>query len=282
VKFDLSAMIRRLRNPRRKAIPIRDVPPPATLATDLFRALYLPVIDRWTAGAERIVAEYERTLGELRTDSPADVRALIDGLSDELQRLILVLTPRLRDWALRVEQWQRGKWRGGVLSATGVDLQTIIGPEGMAQTLDAIVEWNVSLVRDVSDQARQRIANAVFAGFQRRAPAREIAAEIRDAVAMSRRRSIGIAADQLSKLTAKLDEERRREAGLSVWKWRHSGKMHPRKWHQARDGNLYSDDQTMIGREVDGEAVATPPPDDDLPGIPPWCGCRAQAVVVFD
>lgn len=280
--FSLATMIRRARNPRRRSIPLRPIVPPATLATSLFRAFYLPLVEGWERRTDAIVAEYARTLAEMTTDTPSDLGAMIDGIVEELRRLVLVLSPRLADWALRVEQWHRGRWRGAVLSATGVDLQTMIGPELAAQTIEAIIEWNTSLIRDVNDQARQRIANAVFAGLQRRAPAREVATEIREAVAMSRRRSIGIASDQLSKLTSRLDGERRREAGLTVWQWRHSGKLHPRRHHQAREGNHYSDDPAMVGREVNGETVATPPDSDDLPGIPPYCGCRAQAVVVFD
>lgn len=276
MKFDLAAMTRRLRNPRRKSIPLREIAPPATLATSLYRACYRPIIDTATAAAEYIVAEYARTLADLTTDSPADLTGQIDGLKSALDRLLLILTPRLRDWALRTEQWHRAKWRGAVLSATGVDLQTLIGPEDVAQPVDALVQWNVALVKDVSDQARQRIASAVFSGLNQRRPAVDVAKDIREAVATSRRRSINIASDQMTKLSSALDGERMRQAGIEQFKWRHSGKLHPRKWHRERDGQEY-DLQT---REPDdgGDVI----PADDMPGVPPFCGCRKQAVVRFD
>lgn len=265
-RFDLAQLARRQRNIRRSSIELRDIVPPAVLATDLYRACYLPVVQAWTAALPRIAAEYERSLGELVQDSPADVRAEIDGAAEQVNRLLLLLTPNLREWALRTETWYRGKWRGAVLSATGVDLGTMLGPEDVRASLETVIEWNTSLIRDVSDQARQRIGSTVFDGLGNRTPAREVAKGIREKVDMSKRRSIAIASDQLNKLTSSLAEERRREAGIDTWMWRHSRKAHPRTDHQARDGKEYTD--------------ATAPK--DMPSQLPYCGCRSQAVIRFD
>lgn len=289
MKYDLAQLTKRT-NPgiRRKAIPIRDAAPPAVLATDLFRSCYLPVVELWEHHGAMIADEYARTLAEMTTDSiplsdsPADLNAGLERAQGEFDRLLLALEPQLRAWTLRVERWQRGKWRGAVLSATGVDVETLIGPADVRETLGTYVGWNVDLIRDVSAQARQRISTAVFTGLSERRPAREVAAQIREATGMARTRSQGIAADQLSKITSELADERRREAGISVWAWRHSGKKHPRPAHVARNGHLYSDDPEMVGREVGGVTVEAPPPANDKPGRPPWCGCRAQAVLVLD
>jgi uncharacterized protein with gpF-like domain len=266
MRFDLAQLARRQRNIRRSSIVLRDIAPPATFATNLYRSVYKPVVDLWTAYLPRIEAAYERSLSELVTDSPADVRAEIDGAAEQVNRLLLLLAPELRDWALRVEQWQRGKWRGAVLSATAVDLETMLGPEDMRASIETAIEWNTSLVRDVSDQARQRIGASVYDGLRNRTPAREVAKDIRGKVDMSRDRSIRIASDQLNKLTSSLADERRREAGIDTWMWRHSRKAHPREDHAARDGKQYTDE--------------TAPK--DRPGQLPYCGCRSQAVVTFD
>jgi hypothetical protein len=279
-KFDLSAMARRTRSVRRSAVVIRDIVPPATLATDLYRACYLPIVQAWQNATPTIVAEYDRTLGAMTTDSSADVEAQLSFVQQELNRLVLVLTPRLRSWALRVEAWQRGKWRGAVLSATGVDLQTLIGPEDVRDTLDSVIAWNTNLIRDVGEQARQRISNAVFSGLNQRKPAREVAKEIREATGMARDRSLRVASDQLNKLSGSLADERRREAGIDLWKWRHSGKRHPRADHVARDGKIYADTEAGAGANVEGQAVSAPPA--DRPSQLPYCGCRGLAVLVFD
>ena len=88
------------------------------------------------------------------------------------------------------EAWHRARWRGAVLTATSVDLQTMIGPADVRETVEAVIQRNVGLVRSVSDETRRRIGDAVFRGLQKRTPAREVARELREAVAMSRRRAL--------------------------------------------------------------------------------------------
>lgn len=264
MSFDLATLARRQRNIRRPIITIRDIVPPAVMASDLYRAVYAPVVQLWSAAAERALAEYSRT-SALINDAPSDLRQVLDDAAGEFDRLFLLLRPRLADWLLRTERWQRQKWRGAVLSATGVDLQTMIGPETVRETLDSYLEWNAALVKDVSAQAQKRISDAVFEGVTQRKPARDVAAKVREAGAMTRRRSIGIASDQLSKVTSALASERRREAGIERWEWVHSGKLHPRENHKARNGKTFSD--------------ADAPK--DLPGRLPYCGCRERAVLDF-
>lgn len=280
--YDLAAMARRQRNIRRRSITLPPVTVPAMFGTDLFRSCYLPIIEGWTAAAPGIVAEYERSLSELTTDAPGDISRVLRLAAEEMLRLVLTLTPRLRDWTVRVERWQRNRWRGAVLSATSVDLQTMLGPETARQSMERTIAWNVDLIRDVSEQTRQRIGAAVFSGLNERRPAREVAKQISEAVGMARSRSMRVASDQLSKLSSQLAAERRREAGLTVFKHRHSGKLHPRANHKARDGKLFSEQAEDIGKEVDGQRVSEAPPANDRAGIPPYCGCREQGVILWD
>lgn len=277
-RFDLASIVRRAKpNARRKAIVLRDVAPPATMATNLYRSTYARVIAAWSDALPRINAAYAQSLSELTQDSPADVRAEIDGAAEAINRLILLLTPQVRDWAIGLERWHRQKWIGAVLSATSVDLTAIVGPEDARQTLEQVIEWNTSLIRDVTEQARQRIGNAVFDGLRNRTPARDVAKSIREAVDMGRRRSLNIASDQMQKLAASLADERRRAAGITAWEWVHSRKAHPRAQHVARNGNYYSDDSADVGKELNGKTLLAPP--ETRPGQEPWCGCRARSVI---
>lgn len=279
--YNLAQLARRSRNIRRDSITLRDIAPPGTLATNLFRAAYLPAITAWLDALPRINAAYERSIPELTQDSPADVRAEIDGAAEAINRLILILTPEVRQWALSVEKFVRDRWRGAILSATGVDLSVVIGPQDARETLETVLERNVALIKDVSAQAQGRISDAVFRGLTERKPARDVAKDIRAAVDMGRDRSVRIASHQLSALSSDLARERRRDAGLEIFAWHHSRKLHPRTGHQRRDGNLYTENPALVGKKVDGKTVLAAPQAADRAGIPPYCGCRERAVLVF-
>jgi len=276
MNFDLVSLVRQRRNPRRRAVVLRDIVPPAIFASNLYQRVYAPIIALWRRYAEQITAEYERTLSALTTDAPADINATLSAADNELQRLLLLLTPALRSWVLSVEGWQRGKWKGAVLAASGVDLETLLTSGDVQATLDQIIEWNTNLVADVSAQTRQRISSAVFSGLTARTPARDVARQISEATGLARDRSFRIASDQLSKLTSALADERQKQAGITQVEWRSSHKRHPRAWHAARDGVIYDlETRTPVGG---GEAV----PADDWVGRQPFCGCRTRAVLTFD
>jgi uncharacterized protein with gpF-like domain len=255
----------RVHRPSKKPIALANIAPTQAQATDLF-AIYAKVIAPWAAASSAIVAEYERQLAKLTSDAVSDTLGSVEA---EIQRLVILLTPDLRRWATRVEGVHRGKWVQSVLSATDVDLDTVLSPYDVSDTLDASISWNVSLIRDVSDEIRRRIANTVFSGFQQRKSAADVAKEIADSIGMARDRARRIAADQTVKLGARLNRARQQQAGLTHFKWRHSGKRHPRSWHQARDQKIYP---------WEGSGI----PADDMPGVPPYCGCTAQGVVTFD
>jgi SPP1 gp7 family putative phage head morphogenesis protein len=265
INFSLASLAKR---PSKRPIVLANIKPTQAQA-DTLAALYLRAVAQWTGAQERILAAYSSALSKLVTDSADDVGSAIDGIAAEIQRLVLQLTPDLRNWALRVEAVHRGKWVANVLSAASVDLNTVLTATDVNETLDAVLNWNVALVRDVSEEARRRIANAVFAGLQQRKPAAEVAKEISEAIGMARARARRIASDQTVKLGSRLNQARQEQAGITKFKWRHSAKQHPRSWHLGRDGKVYSWDHPGI-------------PADDMPGVPPFCGCTAMGVVSFE
>jgi uncharacterized protein with gpF-like domain len=269
MKFDLSQMVRR---PSKRPIVLANIKPTQVQADDL-ATLYLRVVARWTAAIERIIAAYSAALSKLQTDSANDAGSTIDSVDAEVKRLILLLTPELRDWALKVERVHRGKWAANILSAASVDLNTVLLSGDVTETVDSVINWNVALIKDVSQEAQKRIATAVFSGLQQRKPATEIAKEIREAVSMARSRSIRIAGDQIRKMGESLNDARRHQAGINHWKWRSSHKLHYRPAHQARDGIIYSDANPP---------GSYPPAPQDRPGQLPYCGCTSQSVVVFE
>lgn len=258
---------------------LRPIQPTQAQVADL-AALYLRVVAGWKAGTDRIVAAYEKTLAELRLDSADDIKSVFDEIEAEIRRIVLELTPDLRRWALRTETVHRGKWVRNILSATQIDLSTILSADDVAETVAEVIEWNVALIKDVSAEEQRRISNAVFAGIQQRKPAREVAREIREATGMARARSIRIASHQTVSFGETLNDARRRQAGIDVWQWIHSGKLHFRPEHKARDGYYYGDTPESRGKLSSGEVVREPP--SDRPSRLPNCGCTSRAVLVLN
>lgn len=280
--YNLAAEARRTRNIRRSFIVLKDIAAPQMLATNLYQSCYRPIIDLWAASASRISAEYERTLSQMTTDSPADVQREIEQASSAATRLALTLTPSLRTWALRVERAVRTRWVRQVYTATSVDLSTRLSVFDVEDTLQSYIAWNSDLITNVSDEIKRRVSNSVFSGLNERRPAREVAKEINEAVGLGRNRSLRIASDQLSKVSASLAAQRREEAGLSVFAWVHSGKLNPRQNHLARDTLLYSEKASDVGKSVGGKVVHQALPRDDRAGMKPFCGCRERGVLVFE
>lgn len=272
MRYSLRTLWRRQANPRRNEVVLRKVQVPSTFASDLYASAYRPVMAAWEGALPAIVAEYERSLAEIVTDSPTDTAAVIERVDATLAALLITIRARISEWSRRLELHHRRKWRGAVLTATKVDIGTLVGAGDMRMPLEAAIERNVALVRNVSEQARQRISDSVFRGFQRRAAPREVAKELRGAVEMGRRRALNIAADQTVKLASALNDERRREAGLTTWEWVHSGKLHPREEHVARNGKRYDDDARSGPHK----------PPEDRPGEKPFCGCTSRAVLTLD
>lgn len=261
--YDLARMARQAGV--RRDVTLRPIFPTQSQAQDLAR-LYVDVVKVW----ER--ADLLRGYDGATRDSPSDSAATIEQAEDEISRLVLAFGANVRQWALRIERWHRKKWTDAVYSVTGVDLTTILTAQPVQESIETFLARNVALVKDVSDQARGRIADAVFRGYQQRQPAREVAKEIRKATAMARDRSIRIASHQTANLSAAFDRERKDEAGITLFRWRHSGKKNPRQDHKARDGLVYFL-KTGKPYQRSGETI----PADDRAGVPPYCGCREQA-----
>jgi SPP1 gp7 family putative phage head morphogenesis protein len=249
--------------------------------TDDLAAIYLRMLEPWNHAAEVLGEQYGRELERiLQHDSPSDLGAITDAIAAAINRLVLELTPSLRRWALRTEEWHRSKWVRAVLSGVGIDLETLLGPEDEIETIDAFLARNTSLIRDINEQARGKVADAVLRGFQQRSPISDVTKEIREATGFARKRARRVAADQTVKLASALDAERQRQAGLDVWAWRHGGKIHFRPEHKARDGNLYSENSEQQGTKPSGKLIREPPT--ESPGELPFCSCVRQAVLVFE
>ena len=236
--------------------------------------IYMRVVNMWRDVAKpRIMAEYQRTI-DIRAlfDSAESVDDAIQQEANAVSRLFITLELAIRDWAVEIEQWQRGKWRGATLSATGVDISVMLQAQDVQQTLESVIRTNVALIKGVSAQQQREFVRIIHNGLSQRLTARQVAKELEAVYTLGRKRSILIASDQLQKAAVALDRERQFQAGGGrEFVWAHSGKTHFRPWHKARNGLTFK----WAGKPGDEGYV----PADDLPGIPIRCGCRARFVL---
>ncbi|WP_439538693.1 phage head morphogenesis protein [Sphingomonas sp.] len=260
--FNLPALARQ--SGLRRNVTLRPINPTTAQATDLY-AILRTALTPWQEATANILAGYDPApLNDALTrDTTAQMTTAIDAAAAAFAtRLVVQITPALRRWAVSVERWHRGKWSSAAKAGTGIDLTGFLLTTGrIDDTLEGFIARNVALAKDLSAQAQARISDAVYRGQQDGTPVRDVAREIADALDMGRKRTRRIAADQNQKLSGALDLERQAEAGLEQYRWRHSGKKHPREEHKARDGKLFP--------------LAEPA--GDRPGFKPFCGCRAQA-----
>lgn len=262
--IDLRAILRA--QGRRRPLTLRPILTTKAQATALQR-IYAPIMQVWVTGVrERILPAYARSLATFTGDSPADIEVEIEAVEEEAVRVTFDFRALFREWAEQLMLWHVNRIGSQLTYATNVDLTTQLG--GANETIEDLLARNTALVRDVSDQARGRIADIVFRGLQQRTPIRDVAKEINEALGLGRARSLRIASDQTVKLSAALDRLRHEQLSITQFIWVHSGKRHFRPEHKERDGKVF-DWSSDVGRT-------------DPPGFQPFCGCHARAYVDLD
>lgn len=251
---------------RRKRIVLRAIKPTQMQARELAR-IYVQVPDEWARMArERLLSEYERTLSELQTDSVVGLEAIIKFIEDAVSIAIQVSVRNATfAWANSMAEWHFRRMVANLKYATNIDASTVLTVSGTQMTLDEFMARNVALIRDVSEQTRGRVADIVYRNLSLRTPIRDVAREISEATGLGRKRAIRIAMDQTQKLSAQLDRERMQQVGITEFEWQHSGKIHYRPEHLARDGKVFSWDSDVAKN--------------DPPGAAPFCGCHARGVI---
>jgi SPP1 gp7 family putative phage head morphogenesis protein len=263
---------------KRGTIRIRPIKPKLKEKREL-QAIINEMVHAIFAHADALVAAATKDQPTLQTmdgqiigimkDSIDDIDRLIELIVLQTQQAMARIQVRVRGWSTKVEERHREEFSKGVLTATGINMATVLDPSSVSGTVGHYVTWSTSLIRDVGDEARRRIANAVLEGVRQRTPVRELAKTIQELEPMSLRRARNIASDQTTKLNNALDRARQQEAGIDAFTWIHSGAAHPREWHADRDGEVFAWDTDEIDTG-------------DFPGEPPFCGCVAQATLVLE
>lgn len=267
--FSLKALLKRIGAKRRPVILLRPIKP-ALADIRTLEAIGLDMVKLVYSFAPALLKAMQPPAGPPGfKDSADEIDHLLNLIVTQTQLAMTRLQLRIRGWAGKMDEHHRAKFAEGILAASRVDMSTVLNPRDSEDTVASAVAWAIDLIRDLGDEVRKRLASIVLQGVQQRLPPREVAKSIMEAQAMSRRRAINIAADQANKLNSALDEARQEEAGIDHFIWRHSGKVHARPHHKARNGKLFKQRDKRIRPG-------------DFPGQPPFCGCVRQAAIVDD
>lgn len=263
MRYDLRTLAR-ARGIRRKGIALRPIEPTAVLAGELDAIARDIIAAAETEIRESLLPVYEPRPSITRDDAANGIANALAGVGSAIGRLIISIGPRVRRWALKVEEWHRPKFAAGVKAGTGADVVAFLNAEDAQDQVRASAEWAASLIQGLTDDLRKQVESLTWAAYAAQTPRAELAVQLRERISVGRTRAEFIARDQTTKLAANLDRLRQNEAGLAEYQWRHSGKAHPRPEHVARNNKIFRWDS---------------PPAGGHPGTEPNCGCRALAYV---
>ncbi|WP_270374967.1 minor capsid protein [Marinicauda sp. Alg238-R41] len=266
MRYNLARMARRA-GVRRAQVTLRPIAMPAEMKRDLLRIIRR-IPQRWrTLWNERIEAVYAAGIDQLTRDDVSDDMAETLRTAEAIAATIVVeVSAEVAEWIERAEAWHRRRWVAAVQAGAKVDVFPFIDTIEHRADIQAMLERTTSLIRGLDDQARKDVAEVVWRGFTNQTPRRKVAKQIAERIGVVNSRARLIAIDQSQKIAADLTRMRQKEAGITLYRWRHSAKQNYRPHHKARDGKTY-----RIGE-----------PAGDEPGMAIYCGCQGAAVLEIE
>lgn len=274
MSYDLARLTRL--NGIRRDVVLRPIVPPQQFATAYF-SIASRILRVWATSIETyILPAYENALAKVvrdalakvvRDDEVSNLEAALASAALSAQAEVLSATEDLSPWITRVESWHRQKWASVVRAGTKVDVWPFLDVNAVQDEVTAALKRNAALIRNLSDDLRRRVEYLVWDSLIKQTPRRELAAELRRELSVGRTRALFIATDQTTKISGQLDRLRQEEAGVRRFKWRTSEDDRVREEHVALNGKIFPWRRR---------------PSEGLPGEPPRCRCKGQAVIELE
>lgn len=160
----------------------------------------------------------------------------------------------------------------------GLTIKTPELPESMISTLQAATARNVGLIKSIQSKFHEQVSQEVLNNIGDQQAVYENAKKLVSRVYFrgetTEERARLIARDQVSKMNSEMSAARNRSAGITKFKWRHSGASNePRKLHLQYNNQIFSYDDLPIIDERTKER--------GLPGQAINCRCVAIPVIDF-
>lgn len=160
----------------------------------------------------------------------------------------------------------------------GLTIKTPELPESMISTLQAATARNAGLIKSIHSKFHEQIAQEVLNNIGDQQAVYENAKKLVSRVYFhgetTEDRARLIARDQVAKMSSEMSAARARSAGITKFKWRHSGASNePRKLHLQHNNQIFDFDNPPVIEE-DGTR--------GLPGISVNCRCVMVPIIDFD
>lgn len=282
-----------------KSREFRVIEPSATLEADLLR-LYTPILQKWRDSAAISVALYAQGADtEQQDDNAAKEIALLLLFLKFSEYFTRVETWHRSKWLASVKAatgvdatWMTsapavtsGRTAGmmyvepvgGVVASAKAATvtnapsrayadpwNTLAGKTPVTAAVENATASARQLAKSLSDEAQNRINQALAAGRRTGASATDVARDINAALAKGRKRAVGISENELDNAVKSLTDARMSEASLTQAEWEHNTPANrARPHHLARQRKRFAVDDP-VWREL----------------YEPYCRCQKRPVLV--
>ncbi|QGH71263.1 head protein [Yersinia phage vB_Yen_X1] len=208
-----------------------------------------------------------------------DVLAFIQARINEMVRenLPTAVTTQLESTASSIVVNRDKMTSEAIRKAIGVNLTLPYGD--LSAKLAAWVEMNTGLITKLSTDHLTAIQEIIGRGFRGGVSVRELAKEIAERTAMSKRRARLIARDQIGTLNGQVTEERNTELGIAKYIWRTMEDERVRgnpsgKYPRAKPSHFSFNGKIYTWKDGTGTK-------DKHPSYGIQCRCYAESIVEF-
>lgn len=257
---------------RRRRLPRQQ--PPKMIEREYASAVLELVVPRIRAALAPLFAELPQLLARAAAERRHDVRADA-GESRRVRQLLETAREKIRTsistkdiealaekFARRTSTYHRIQLARQTNAALGVDVYA--SDRRLPPLIDAFVDSNVGLIKDIGEKVAARVELEVARGVQDGMLHGDLAEKL-EAIGFGEERAALIARDQVGKLYGQINATRQTELGVDRFIWRAVGDERTRDLHEELDGEEFSFSEG--GHETEG-----------LPGEPVLCRCWAEPI----
>ena len=255
---------------------------PSHNAEQLYRVTLQKAIERMRKDYERELKKQLKPTAKAAMDANLGTQLgfMFGGLEDKWGKFFGKLSRKLAGRVVnRINQTSKRNLDASLKELSGgLTIKTPKMPAAMLSELQAATRVNIGLIKSIQSQYHEKVFQAVMNNVgdaeSIKGAAEKLVSKTYFIGETVSERAAFIARDQTSKLTTATNASRMKSAGVTRFRWRHSGGSYdPRKLHLGYDGQEFDIDNPPIIDERTGER--------GLPGQAINCRCYMVPIIDF-